>query len=191
MKAVICPSYGPPEVLQVKHIERPVPKENEILVKIRATTVTVADVRIRSFNIPLSFWIPARLILGKRKPKKPVLGVEFAGEIEFVGSKVSKFKVGDAVVAASLQDLGGYTEYACVPEDGVIATKPSQTKFEEAVAIPIGARTALHYLRKAKIHQGQKVLVYGASGSVGTYSVQLAKHFGADVTDVCSKANSV
>lgn len=189
MKAIVCTKYGSPEVLQLREVEKPVPKEDEVLVKVKATTVTVADFRVRSFTIPLSFWLPARFILGLRRPKKPVLGVELSGEIESVGKEVKLFRKGDQVFAATLTNFGAYAEYKCLSEVGPIALKPANITYAEAAAIPIGARTALHYLRKANIKSGQKVLIYGASGSVGTYAVQLAKYFGADVTGVCSGYN--
>lgn len=189
MKAVICTGYGPPEMLRLTTIDKPVPKDNEICIKIYATTVTAADFRIRSFTVPPAFWLPARLALGIFKPRNPVLGVEFAGEIESTGKNVTRFKKGDQVFAAALKSAGGYADYKCMPEDGAIALKPVNTTFEEAAAIPIGARTALYFLKKGNIGKGQKVLIYGASGSVGTYAVQLAKYFGAHVTGVCSSAN--
>jgi NADPH:quinone reductase-like Zn-dependent oxidoreductase len=189
MKAVVCTKYGPPEVLEIREVEKPVPKDNEVLVKVHATTVTVADFRIRSFTVPPSFWIPARLALGLTKPKKPILGVELAGEIEAIGKDVKQFKKGDQIFADTLTDFGGYAEYKCLAENGPIALKPANATYEEAAAIPIGARTALHFLKIAGIKKGQKVLVYGASGSVGTYAVQLAKYFGAMVSGVCSRAN--
>ncbi|NBW36597.1 MAG: NAD(P)-dependent alcohol dehydrogenase [Cytophagia bacterium] len=157
---------------------------------IKATTVTMADFRVRSFTVPLSFWIPARLMLGITKPRNPVLGVELSGEIDMVGSKVANFKVGDEVYAATLQNMGAYAEYICLPATAAIAHKPASLSFEEAAAIPTGACTALYFLRKSQLQRGQHVLIYGASGSVGTYAVQLAKHFGAIVTAVCSAANS-
>ncbi len=190
MKAVICTQYGPPEVLKVTEVEKPVPKDNEVLVKVYATTVGAADSRVRSFTVPASFWLPARLMLGLRKPRKSILGMELSGKIESVGKGVKQFKNGDEVFAATLQNFGAYAEYICIPEDGPIALKPANTTYEEAAAIPIGARTAFHYLKKTgDVKPKQKVLIYGASGSVGTYAVQLAKYFGAEVTGVCSSAN--
>lgn len=189
MKAIVCTKYGSPEVLQLKEVEKPVPAVNEVLIKVSATTVTAADFRVRSFTVPLFVWLPIRIVLGFRKPKQSILGMELAGEIESVGKEVTLFKQGDRVFAATLMSFGAYAEYKCLPEDAAISVKPSNITDEEAAALPIGARTALHYLKKANIQRGQKILIYGASGSVGSYAVQLAKYFGAEVTGVCSTRN--
>lgn len=189
MRVIMYSRYGPPDVLKVKQIIKPIPRDNEILVKVRATTVTIADIRSRSFTVPPAFWLPARIILGLRKPKKEILGMELAGEVESIGKNVKKFKEGDQVFAATLTDFGAYAEYKCLKEDGPVAIKPSNISYGEAAAIPIGARTALYFLRKAGVTRGQEVLVYGASGSVGSYAVQIAKYLGANVTGVCSTSN--
>lgn len=189
MKAIICTKYGPPNVLQLQNIEKPKPKKNEVLVKIHATSVSTGDCRIRGFNSPLLFWIPMRIILGFRKPRKPILGVELSGEIEDIGTDVTQFKKGDPVFALTELNLGGYAEYTCVHESGLIALKPTNVTYEEAAVIPFGGTSALHFLRKGQIKKGQQVLIYGASGSVGTAAVQLAKYFGATVTAICSSSN--
>ncbi len=191
MKAIIYTQYGPPEVLHLTDLPKPIPKDNEVLIKVYATTAHVGDTRMRSFTVPQGMWLFARLYLGVFSPKRKVLGMELSGNVEAVGKSVTRFKPGDPVFAStSSVDFGGYAEYKCMPEDGMLAIKPDNLTYEEAAAAPTGADTALRCLRKANIQPGQKVLIYGASGSVGTDAVQIAKHqFKAVVTGVCSSAN--
>ncbi len=189
MKAVIATKYGPPEVLQLQEIAKPAPAADQVLVRIHATTVTSGDTRVRGFNVPRSFWLPARLTLGLTKPKKAIMGMALAGEVEAVGQDVTQFRPGDLVHAYDITRLSTYAEYAVVPQTSAMAIKPAALSFGEAAAIGFGGVTALHFLRKGQIGRGQRVLIYGASGSVGTAAVQLAKHFGAVVTGVTSTAN--
>lgn len=198
MKAIVCTRYGPPEVLAAIEVPAPTPAANEVLIAIRATTCHIADVRVRGAILPLWMQVPFRLYMGLRKPRRRILGMELAGVVERVGSAVRRFKPGDAVVACSPFLFGGYAQYICLPEDapdvrkGLVVHKPSSMSFAEAAAgITTGGLTALSMLRKADLRRGTTVLVYGASGSVGMYAVQLAKHFGAEVTGVCSTKNRV
>lgn len=190
MKAFIYKNYGSPEVLKFHDIEKPTAKDNEILVNIQATTVTAGDVRLRSSDFPRVIWLLARLIFGLFSPKKQILGHEFSGIVEAKGKNVTKFKIGQAVFGTTSKlKQGAYAEYIAVSQDGIIALKPENMNFQEATSLPVGAMTALFLWKKANIQTAKKVLVYGASGSVGTYTLQIAKSFGASVTAVCSTTN--
>lgn len=188
MKAIVCPRYGPPDVLRLAEVPTPVPKDNEVRVRIGAAAVTSSDCHVRGFKVPLKFWIPMALAIGVARPRQPILGMALAGEIDAAGKDVRQFKTGDRVFAHTMMRFGAYSEYACLPENSAVAPAPRAMTDEEAAAVPFGGLLALHFL-KGKIRSGQNALVYGASGAVGTSAVQLAKYFGAEVTGVCSGAN--
>jgi len=187
MKAIVFRKYGPPDVLRVEEVEKPAPKDDEVLVKIHAATVATADCEARSFTFPLWFWLPLRLMFGVLKPRKPIqiLGQELAGEIEAVGKNVKNFKKGDQVFAA-IRGFGAHAEYKSLPASGPMATMPANLPYEEAVTFTVFALNALHFIRKADLQRGQKILINGAGSSIGTTAVQLAKHYGAEVTAVDS-----
>lgn len=194
MKAIIYTEYGSPDVLHLAEVAKPEPQDNEVLIRIHATPVNFGDllarnfksVTPRQFNMPFFFWLPARLAFGFRQPKKPILGSEFAGEVAAVGAAVTRFKPGDEVFGYRGENMGTYAEYVCMSETGMLALKPANMTYEEAATVPYGALTALSLLRKVNLQRGQKVLINGASGGIGSAAVQLAKHFGAEVTGVCS-----
>lgn len=191
MKAILYTKYGPPEVLRLSDFPKPTPRDNEVLVKIHATTVTIGDCRMRSFTVPPEQWLFARLYLGIFRPRRTILGMELAGDVEAVGATVTRLKPGDPVFASTFDaGWGGYAEYKCFAENGTVASKPTNLDYRESAASVGGGGTALRCLRQAKLQPGQKVLIYGASGAVGTNAVQLARSlFGAEVTGVCSAAN--
>ncbi|HEX9147715.1 MAG TPA: NAD(P)-dependent alcohol dehydrogenase, partial [Thermoanaerobaculia bacterium] len=189
MRAVICTRYGPPEVLRLEELETPTPQKNELRIRIFATAVTSSDCYLRGLSLTFAYRIMARIALGWTAPRRRVLGMVLSGEVDAVGPDVGSFKAGDQVFGFNRHLFGTYAEYVCWPEDGLLATRPANLTNEEAASIPYGGLLALHVLRRANVQAGQRVLVYGASGAVGTSAVQLAKHFGAEVTGVCSTAN--
>jgi NADPH:quinone reductase-like Zn-dependent oxidoreductase len=191
VKAIVHTKYGPPDELELKEVEKPVPKEDQVLVKIHATTVTTSDCNIRNFTfVPKLFLLPSRMQFGFTEPKINILGLDLAGEIEAVGKDVRRFKKGDQVFGTPEPALGAHAEYICIPEDGVLTIKPANTTWEQAAAIPLAGNTALYFIRDlGNIQAGQKVLINGASGGIGTFAVQLAKYYGAEVTGVCSTTN--
>lgn len=187
MKAIVYTKYGSPDVLQVKKVDKPKPKDDEVLIKVQAAEATKADCEMRSFNLPVKwFWLPLRIAMGLTRPKKQILGGYFAGEVDSVGKDVSKFKTGDQIFGATGLRLGAYGEYMCLPASYTLVPKPNNMSFEEAAAVPLGGLNALHFLRKANIRKGEEVLINGAGGSIGTFGVQIAKAMGAEVTAVDS-----
>lgn len=189
MKAIVCERYGPPEVLKIREVEKPTAKDNEILIKVRATTVNSGDTRIRAVRVPLGFGLLVRLGMGFSGPRQPILGFELAGEVEAVGKDVTRFKPGDKVFGSAGFAFGCYAEYRALPESGALAPVPENLTDAEAASLCFGGTTALYYLRRGKLQRGEKLLINGASGAVGTAAIQIAKHLGAEVTAVCSTAN--
>lgn len=196
MRAMICTAYGPPEVLRPGELEKPTPQNNQILIRVRAAAVTISDCIVRSGKVKPLLWLPMRIFVGFGRPRNPVLGLDLAGEVESVGGAVRRFRAGDSVIAFTGKLFGAYAEYACLPADGVkgpqdalIVHKPANLSYTEAAAVPSRGGLAWHFLGQGQVQAGQQVLVFGASGATGTFAVQLAKYFGAQVTGVCSSAN--
>ena len=190
MKAVVCTRYGPPEVLRLEELATPVPAKNEVRIRIRATAVTSSDCYVRGLDLGPTYRLMARLALGWNAPRQPVLGMVLSGEVDSVGPDANSLGVGERVFGLDQHRFGTYAQFVCWPEDRLLATRPANLTDEEAAAIPYGGLLALHFLRRAGVRAGQRVLIYGASGAVGTSAVQLARHFGAQVTAVCSAANA-
>jgi NADPH:quinone reductase-like Zn-dependent oxidoreductase len=194
MKAIVYTEYGSPDVLHFAEVAKPAPKDNEVLIRVHAAPVNFGDLMARNFksvtprkfNMPIFFWLPARMAFGWQKPKQPILGSEFAGVVAAVGSQVTRFKPGDEVFGYRGPNMGAYAEYMCMSEAGMLAIKPTNLTYEEAATVPYGALTALSLLKKVNVQHGQKVLINGASGGIGAAAVQLCKYFGAEVTGVCS-----
>ena len=184
MKAVVCDRYGPPEVLRLAEVAKPVPKDDEVLIKVHAATVTAGDCEVRAFKLPGWIWLPARVAFGITKPRQPILGAEVAGEVEARGAAVTNFVVGDRVFATTGFGLGAYAEYKCMRAGGAIVSIPPNVSYGEAAGIPTGGLNALHFVRKSAVKAGETVLINGAGGSIGTFAVQLAKRIGAEVTAV-------
>ncbi|WP_215190148.1 NAD(P)-dependent alcohol dehydrogenase [Exiguobacterium sp. s6] len=189
MKAVICTAYGPPDVLQLREVDKPVPKSDELLIKVHTTAVHSGDRRLRALDVPALGKLPMRVIVGFKAPRQPILGVVLAGEIVETGSRVEDLKVGDRVYALTGMRFGGYAEYACFKANKCVERMPTNASFIEAASLPFGGTTALHFLRKVNIEQAKTVLIYGAAGAVGSMAVQIAKHYGAHVTAVCRERN--
>ena len=193
MKAIVCSKYGPPEVLQITQYKKPVPKKDEVLIKIYATSVTDSDIFIRSSNVTPGLIIPFRLMIGIRRPRNPIIGEVFSGEIEYAGSEIKRFKVADHVYGFTGFSLGAYADYKCMKEKdskrGCLAIKPKNISFEESTSAAYGGLLALQFMDKTQLNSGSKVLIYGASGTTGTFAIQYAKSLGAEITAVCSSSN--
>lgn len=190
MKAVICTAYGPPDVLKLQEVEQPVPKESDLLIQVHATAVHSGDRRLRALDVPAAGKLPMRLVVGWNAPRQPILGVVLAGEIVATGHRVKNFKVGDRVYALTGMRFGGYAEYACIKENKCVQQMPRNASFAEAASLPFGGTTVLHFFRKLNLEQAKTILIYGASGAVGSIAVQIAKQYGLHVMAVCSGRNA-